>query len=120
MRISDWSSDVCSSDLQGERPQQAGTQLGAVAGAVGLGGEAGRAHAQKAEAPEQEAEDDAAHGHAADEAGVRQVADYRRIDRAEQRRGQRSEEHTSRLQSLMRISYADFCLTKNKNYTVHR
>src|SRR3546814_1375681 len=25
---------------------------------------------------------------------------------------QRSEEHTSELQSLMRISYADFCLTK--------
>src|SRR3546814_1048084 len=102
MRISDWSSDVCSSDLidgpegdqpyralqqneqtaeaecQGERPQQAGTQLGAVAGAVGLGGEAGRAHAQKAEAPE------------------------------------RSEEHTSELQSLMRISYAVFCLKKKK------
>src|SRR3546814_2444498 len=27
---------------------------------------------------------------------------------------QRSEEHTSELQSLMRISYAVFCLTKNK------
>src|SRR3546814_4969443 len=27
----------------------------------------------------------------------------------------RSEEHTSELQSLMRISYADFCLTKKKN-----
>src|SRR3546814_7163717 len=31
--------------------------------------------------------------------------------------GQRSEEHTSELQSLMRISYAVFCLTKkNKTY----
>src|SRR3546814_1469889 len=31
-------------------------------------------------------------------------------------RGQRSEEHTSELQSLMRISYAVFCLKKtNKN-----
>src|SRR3546814_6198898 len=29
----------------------------------------------------------------------------------------RSEEHTSELQSLMRISYAVFCLTKNKNKT---
>src|SRR3546814_3580112 len=29
-------------------------------------------------------------------------------------RGQRSEEHTSELQSLMRISYAVFCLTKKK------
>src|SRR3546814_2968516 len=27
----------------------------------------------------------------------------------------RSEEHTSELQSLMRISYADFCLKKKKN-----
>src|SRR3546814_4531529 len=29
--------------------------------------------------------------------------------------GGRSEEHTSELQSLMRISYAVFCLKKNKN-----
>src|SRR3546814_4140683 len=29
----------------------------------------------------------------------------------------RSKEHTSELQSLMRISYAVFCLTKNKNKT---
>src|SRR3546814_9231507 len=32
---------------------------------------------------------------------------------------QRSEEHTSELQSLMRISYAVFCLKKNKNNTEH-
>src|SRR3546814_10541892 len=30
-------------------------------------------------------------------------------------RGQRSEEHTSELQSLMRISYAVFCLKKKNN-----
>src|SRR3546814_1246551 len=30
---------------------------------------------------------------------------------------QRSEEHTSELQSLMRISYAVFCLTKKNNNT---
>src|SRR3546814_1414145 len=30
-------------------------------------------------------------------------------------RGARSEEHTSELQSLMRISYAVFCLKKKKN-----
>src|SRR3546814_5688987 len=30
----------------------------------------------------------------------------------------RSEEHTSELQSLMRISYAVFCLTKKKNAMV--
>src|SRR3546814_6991256 len=31
----------------------------------------------------------------------------------------RSEEHTSELQSLMRISYAVFCLKKNNNTTTH-
>src|SRR3546814_3045424 len=31
----------------------------------------------------------------------------------------RSEEHTSELQSLMRISYAVFCLQKNKYYIKH-
>src|SRR3546814_1575464 len=36
-----------------------------------------------------------------------------RIDRI----GVRSEEHTSELQSLMRISYAVFCLKKKKNKT---
>src|SRR3546814_5844987 len=30
----------------------------------------------------------------------------------------RSEEHTSELQSLMRISYAVFCLKKKKQYTI--
>src|SRR3546814_2737832 len=33
------------------------------------------------------------------------------------RPGDRSEEHTSELQSLMRISYAVFCLKKKKNNT---
>src|SRR3546814_3701239 len=32
-----------------------------------------------------------------------------------ERRAARSEEHTSELQSLMRISYAVFCLKKKKN-----
>src|SRR3546814_4825097 len=32
------------------------------------------------------------------------------------RRGRRSEEHTSELQSLMRISYAVFCLKKKKEH----
>src|SRR3546814_6894166 len=42
----------------------------------------------------------------------------------QQRQGQqakpgRSEEHTSELQSLMRISYAVFCLKKKKNTTIN-
>src|SRR3546814_3533615 len=32
----------------------------------------------------------------------------------------RSEEHTSELQSLMRISYAVFCLKKKKEVTTHK
>src|SRR3546814_4137878 len=32
----------------------------------------------------------------------------------------RSEEHTSELQSLMRISYAVFCLKKKKKHTYHK
>src|SRR3546814_1139132 len=32
----------------------------------------------------------------------------------------RSEEHTSELQSLMRISYAVFCLKKKKDYNRHK
>src|SRR3546814_3497287 len=36
---------------------------------------------------------------------------------AQSRRVARSEEHTSELQSLMRISYAVFCLKKKKNTT---
>src|SRR3546814_10351215 len=42
----------------------------------------------------------------------------RRTDQAVDRR-QRSEEHTSELQSLMRISYAVFCLKKKNTYDQH-
>src|SRR3546814_4919846 len=41
----------------------------------------------------------------------------RQAPRAERRRAGRSEEHTSELQSLMRISYAVFCLKKKKHTT---
>src|SRR3546814_6614741 len=39
------------------------------------------------------------------------------VFRKAEQRHHRSEEHTSELQSLMRISYADFCLKKNNNTT---
>src|SRR3546814_6323500 len=42
--------------------------------------------------------------------------DQLRVDAMERaRRAERSEEHTSELQSLMRISYAVFCLKKKNN-----
>src|SRR3546814_1094240 len=53
--------------------------------------------------------------------GPRNVGRPAGLDR--QRRGHalghRSEEHTSELQSLMRISYAVFCLKKKKKHITH-
>src|SRR3546814_3084961 len=41
-------------------------------------------------------------------------------EKSDEAQGFRSEEHTSELQSLMRISYAVFCLKKTKNIcTIH-
>src|SRR3546814_8675800 len=46
---------------------------------------------------------------------------YRRwIDAASQHAAARSEEHTSELQSLMRNSYAVFCLNKKNNTTTNK
>src|SRR3546814_3595982 len=110
MRISDWSSDVCSSDLQAD-PHQAGSQdpgraddgRGEAAArcdplAQAPGGAVGRLRRGAARR----------RGVGAEGQRYRQQADAA-ADRARQRR---SEEHTSELQSLMRISYAVFCLKK--------
>src|SRR3546814_6179814 len=47
-------------------------------------------------------------------------AEKRERRKARAHRAERSEEHTSELQSLMRISYAVFCLKKKKNITQPR
>src|SRR3546814_6550068 len=47
--------------------------------------------------------------------GTNPAFDRRFLERLE---AGRSEEHTSELQSLMRISYAVFCLKKKKKYTL--
>src|SRR3546814_9045647 len=78
MRISDWSSDVCSSDLG------SAVVLPAPGGATSTAFEAAFS------------------------------ADSRSGRTAWMGRSVRSEEHTSELQSLMRISYAVFCLKKKK------
>src|SRR3546814_6846818 len=110
MRISDWSSDVCSSDLAGLDflPRQ------------GLDDQAAQCRRER------EAEE-IARGRAGEYAEACCAAgedrDTRRADRDVEQDGQeaadgaegRSEEHTSELQSLMRISYAVFCLKKKKN-----
>src|SRR3546814_5805585 len=110
MRISDWSSDVCSSDLRaaalprhaGERTQAADRGC-AGDGGPGLAPEAlpGRALGRAAAARGDRA---CARRQPAPAAGRRAHRQPRLADR--------SEEHTSELQSLMRISYAVFCLKK--------
>src|SRR3546814_9472274 len=48
--------------------------------------------------------------------GAREHGDMERMLRATINHGTRSEEHTSELQSLMRISYAVFCLKKKTQH----
>src|SRR3546814_5540177 len=103
MRISDWSSDVCSSDLQHHPPCAArrrqircGRRTLADHEQGRRGGEARRCH-RRVFLP-------AIAGAAA------RCEVQREIQQDE--RSPRSEEHTSELQSLMRISYAVFCLKK--------
>src|SRR3546814_9540493 len=107
MRISDWSSDVCSSDLRVDHRQQRGRQLHAVDAAhPARGGEAGQV-ADHAAA-------ECVHASVAGGAECGQRAD----GVAEACEGLlRSEEHTSELQSLKRTSYAVFCLQKKKRDT---
>src|SRR3546814_8991139 len=50
---------------------------------------------------------------------IQQGLPMRSTDANRGRRVSRSEEHTSELQSLMRISYAVFCLKKQKTSTIH-
>src|SRR3546814_9207535 len=111
MRISDWSSDVCSSDLGAHR-------LAAVRGhAEAGGGHADLAAADRVDNPLPAVR--AAAGDAAVGLAVRlgqrpaPVPLVRTGGHAEAVGAERrSEEHTSELQSLMRISYAVFCLKK--------
>src|SRR3546814_8713292 len=120
MRISDWSSDVCSSDLLPAHP--------AALRALGAGDPAGARHRRLRHRPP--AEPGAARGLQPAPPGLSRRP-LNRLDsspenevRAGSRRLEdltdgskavpRSEEHTSELQSLMRIPYAVFCLKKKK------
>src|SRR3546814_5261364 len=110
MRISDWSSDVCSSDLllhklrareieRHLRPRHVRDEEVCAAHSETLAGDEPR-HRRHRRARNM----------------LRQVghdprADHPAVPDAGDGQG-RSEEHTSELQSLMRISYAVFCLKK--------
>src|SRR3546814_5720787 len=116
MRISDWSSDVCSSDLG----QHLLLHLHQPADGDGAG--AGGGHSAAAHFLWRIGDDDGdavpgrAAGHRPREPEDGGLSPYLRgaVGRAG-----RSEEHTSELQSLMRISYAVFCLKKKNNNTTH-
>src|SRR3546814_4740938 len=111
MRISDWSSDVCSSDLRDRRPF----------GGFGIGEREDRAF-ERREAPiaVERARDGGAEtvpgggGRGEDVAAPFGIGGDGKIEAgaAFTHHAQRSEEHTSELQSLIRNSYAVFCLKK--------
>src|SRR3546814_2330369 len=120
MRISDWSSDVCSSDLQVQASAILGDPLVGSVACRGTGGVHGRdLQLQLARKPPVVAVEEGDVPAARDFQGV--VARCRHAEVAfvpEQAHARvRSEEHTSELQSLMRISYAVFCLKKKKKKT---
>src|SRR3546814_7968222 len=125
MRISDWSSDVCSSDLL--RQHLARDLLGhvwlhvllALEGVVELapgGKRVGRLRFEdRHHQPRLRLRDRDEQRAGGDVARLRLPAAFQRqalvaLDR-------RSDEHTSELQSLMRISYAVFCLTNKTEST---
>src|SRR3546814_9353745 len=131
MRISDWSSDVCSSDLgelleAGRRDPLHHLDLGeSVVDCLGrVGG--GQHHAIPAAVGLERLPETFDHRFARAVQLVvadRLVAQVRHdaVDRVVKGREllRRSEEHTSELQSLMRISYAVFCFKKKQTSTTH-
>src|SRR3546814_7698131 len=111
MRISDWSSDVCSSDLG--RPDASGVIPG-----FGKGTDRGIAEAFETKVHSvnrpQRSPPECPHHQVQPFVTEHTPATF--LD-ADQEARLRSEEHTSELQSLMRISYAVFCLKKKKHLT---
>src|SRR3546814_10849805 len=103
MRISDWSSDVCSSDLAGTAAAPAAVLAKAWSGDRKKARRGSKATDNCAVSLSGEKRSPAFSCHSSNAAFV-SVARAKRFCR--------SEEHTSELQSLMRISYAVFCLQK--------
>src|SRR3546814_5793931 len=108
MRISDWSSDVCSSDLIAPAQERTGRTGRRRVSQCGLavpaprGPELQKKRCSPLNRPGRTWPASAGAGrHGKDVSN-------------------RSEEHTSELQSLMRISYADFCLKKKKTRTTYQ
>src|SRR3546814_3562622 len=126
MRISDWSSDVCSSDLAIAEALAAGRQALVLLPEIALSAQwlerferrFGVApalwHSDLTSAQRRATWRAVAHGHAPVVVGARSALflPYPDLGVIVVDEEHRSEEHTSELQSLMRISYAVFCLKK--------
>src|SRR3546814_10446330 len=116
MRISDWSSDVCSSDLAADlrlvlRGEDAGgPRAGGLAPAAALAAAAGGCPGHQAGFPRAGVFPAEALRLQPQSVRLLEVPDH--ASPPDRRQCRRSEEHTSELQSLMRISYAVFCLKK--------
>src|SRR3546814_1898966 len=113
MRISDWSSDVCSSDLSRLRGKVVGNKVVPYPSREELM----RSNALAGDEILWVDDPIDAFFLQVQGSGRVQLAGSKEVVRiayADQN-GLRSEEHTSELQSLMRISYAVFCLQKKKN-----
>src|SRR3546814_10877290 len=114
MRISDWSSDVCSSDLRFPHDRRAAQLFGRIRiheVRRDVERQANRLFPRGMVERGQEMIEWRADLHAMRDALC--AADFRNDQCSDVRPAGRSEEHTSELQSLMRISYAVFCLKKN-------
>src|SRR3546814_7721020 len=112
MRISDWSSDVCSSDLYIGGNAKGPDLIGRTQVEQAIGGLARQADGA--------AIDGIGVARFMIELGEQGIIGAQRQAAVVARRDApftRSEEHTSELQSLMRISYAVFCLKKKKTKT---
>src|SRR3546814_5078692 len=114
MRISDWSSDVCSSDLIQRLAEEQHRQPRAYQRHHVHILPRRRRSNQLDPAIEEEISEE---GRENRDIGDRERAARRRNDQPPRPQLMRSEEHTSELHSLMRISYAVFCLKKKKNTT---
>src|SRR3546814_1199972 len=116
MRISDWSSDVCSSDLSPSHTHAKSAFIYAyvISGAIESKVNDGETRIYRAGESWSEPPD-AIHSISrnASKAEPAKLLAVFVLDTNDN--PLRSEEHTSELQSLMRISYAVFCLKKKKN-----
>src|SRR3546814_5480176 len=113
MRISDWSSDVCSSDLYHLRHRGTARPGGARGDACAVAARPRLAGDRCLPALRQPSPHHAAFPRH-HRAGARPHRAHAGRHGGDPRL--RSEEHTSELQSLMRISYAVFCLKKKTKY----